>query len=225
LEKHGIGRPSTYAPIISTIQEREYVERVNRYLKPTELGFTVNDLLVKHFPDIVNIEFTAHMEGDLDRVAANELNWVSLLASFWTPFQQALELAEQNIQKMEIPVELAGFNCEKCGNPMVVKLGRFGKFVACSNYPACRNTKPYVIKTGAKCPECGADLVQRKTHKSRVFFSCSRYPDCKFSVWNRPLPTPCPRCGGLVTEAGKAKTKCIKCGAVFTAEGEHAKRP
>lgn len=225
LEKHGIGRPSTYAPIISTIQEREYVERVNRYLKPTELGFTVNDLLVKHFPDIVNIEFTAHMEGDLDRVAGDELNWVSLLASFWTPFQQALELAEQNIQKMEIPVEPAGFNCEKCGSPMVVKLGRFGRFVACSNYPACRNTKPYVIKTGAKCPECGADLVQRKTRKNRIFFSCSRYPDCKFSVWNRPLPTPCSRCGGLVTEAGKAKTKCIKCGAVFTAEGEHAKGP
>lgn len=225
LEKHGIGRPSTYAPIISTIQERDYVARVNRYLKPTELGFTVNDLLVKHFPDIVNIEFTAHLEGDLDRVADGEVNWVSLLAGFWAPFEQSLEQAEQNMEKVETPVEPTGMNCEKCGSPMVVKLGRYGKFIACSNYPACRNTKPYIIKTGAHCPECGADLVQRKTRQNRTFFSCSRYPDCKFSVWNRPMPTPCPKCGGLVTEAGKAKTKCIKCGSVFPLEGEHAKGP
>ncbi len=223
LEKHGIGRPSTYAPIISTIQERDYVERVNRYLRPTELGFTINDLLVKHFPDIVDIEFTAHMENDLDRVASGQRNWVGLLQDFWVPFRASLEQAEQNIEKMEMPSEPTGLTCEKCGSPMVVKVGRFGKFIACSNYPACRNTKPYLVKTGVRCPECGGDLVQRRTRNKRVFYGCANYPDCHFSVWQRPLSEPCPKCGGLVTEAGKGTTKCTKCQLVFRVEGEHAK--
>jgi DNA topoisomerase-1 len=215
LEKHGIGRPSTYAPIISTIQERGYVDRVNRYLVPTELGFVVNDLLVKHFSDIVDIEFTAHMEDDLDRVAAGERDWVAVLTDFYGPFERTLRMAEQNIEKVEMPAQETGLTCEKCGSPMVVKMGRFGKFIACSNFPQCRNTKPYLIKTGAKCPTCGGDLLERRTKTKRTFYGCANYPNCKFSVWQRPLPQPCPRCGGLLTEAGKNKAKCVQCRSVI----------
>ena len=215
LEKHGIGRPSTYAPIISTIQDRGYVDRVNKYLIPTEIGFVVNDLLVKHFSDIVDIEFTAHMEDDLDSVAAGEREWVAVLTDFYGPFERTLRLAEQNIEKVEMPAEETGLTCEKCGSKMVVKMGRFGKFIACSNYPACRNTKPYLVKTGAKCPTCGGELVERRTKTKRTFYGCANYPDCKFAVWQRPLAEPCPRCGGLLTEAGKNKAKCTKCGSVL----------
>ena len=215
LERHGIGRPSTYAPIISTIQDRGYVDRVNKYLVPTELGFVVNDLLVKHFSDIVNIEFTAHMEADLDRVAAGEREWVAVLTDFYGPFERTLRSAEQNIEKVELPREETGQTCEKCGSPMVVKMGRFGKFIACSNFPQCRNTKPYLVKTGAKCPTCGGDLLQRTTKTKRTFYGCANYPNCKFSVWQRPLPQPCPKCGGLLTEAGKNKAKCVKCHSVI----------
>ena len=193
LEKHGIGRPSTYAPIISTIQERGYVDRVNKYLVPTELGFVVNDLLVKHFSDIVDIEFTAHMEDDLDRVAAGEREWVAVLTDFYGPFERTLRTAEQNIEKVEMPREETGLTCEKCGSPMVVKMGRFGKFIACSNFPQCRNTKPYLIKTGAKCPACGGDLLERRTKTKRTFYGCANYPNCKFSVWQRPLPRALPQ--------------------------------
>jgi DNA topoisomerase-1 len=223
LEKHGIGRPSTYAPIISTIQERGYVDRVNKYLVPTELGFVVNDLLVKHFSDIVDIEFTAHMEDDLDRVAAGEREWVAVLADFYGPFARTLRLAEKNMEKVEMPAEETGLTCEKCGSPMVVKMGRFGKFIACSNFPQCRNTKPYLIKTGAKCPTCGGDLLERRTRTKRTFYGCANYPNCKFSVWQRPLPDPCPKCGGLLTEAGKNKVKCMKCQSVMPQDLREAK--
>jgi DNA topoisomerase-1 len=216
LEKHGIGRPSTYAPIISTIQERGYVDRVNKYLIPTELGFVVNDLLVKHFSDILDIEFTAHMEDDLDRIAAGEREWVAVLTDFYGPFERTLRTAEQNIEKVEMPREETGLTCEKCSSPMVVKMGRFGKFIACSNFPQCRNVKPYLVKTGAKCPACGGDLLERRTKTKRTFYGCANYPNCKFSVWQRPLPEPCPRCGGLLTEAGKSKAKCAKCHSVIT---------
>ena len=214
LEKHGIGRPSTYAPIISTIQDRGYVDRVNKYLIPTELGFVVNDLLVKHFAEIVDIEFTKHMEDDLDRVAAGEREWVAVLRDFYGPFERTLRAAEQNIEKVELPPEETGLTCEKCGSRMVVKMGRFGKFIACSNFPQCRNSKPYLIKTGAKCPSCGGDLLERKTRTKRTFYGCANYPNCKFSVWQRPLPEPCPKCGGLLTEAGKNRAKCLKCQSV-----------
>jgi len=211
LEKHGIGRPSTYAPILSTIQARGYVDRQNRYLIPTELGFVVNDLLVEHFANIVDIPFTSHMEGDLDRVAAGERDWVAVLREFYGPFEKTLEQADHNMKKVELPVEETGLTCEKCGNPMVVKTGRFGKFIACNNYPACRNTKPYTIKTGAKCPQCGGDLLERKTRKGRAFYGCANYPKCSFSLWQRPLTQACPVCGGLVAEAGKNKTRCVQC--------------
>jgi DNA topoisomerase-1 len=215
LEKHGIGRPSTYAPILSTIQIRGYVDRINKYLVPTELGFLVNDLLVEHFPDVVDVPFTAHMEEDLDRIAAGEREWTAVLHEFYGPFERTLQIAERDMKKVEIAPEETGLSCEKCGSSMVVKFGRYGKFIACSNFPQCRNTKPYVVKTGASCPECGGELLERKTRKRRTFYSCAKYPACEFATWQRPLPEPCSKCGGLMTEAGKSKARCTQCHQVL----------
>ncbi|PWH19156.1 MAG: type I DNA topoisomerase [Ardenticatenia bacterium] len=218
LEEYGIGRPSTYAPIISTIQERGYVTSVDRRLYPTELGFIVNDLLVEHFPDIVNVDFTARMEEDLDRIARGEQEWVPVLRAFYTPFEQALQRAERLMAKVEMAEPLTGENCERCGHPMVVKWGRFGKFIACSNYPACRNTKPYLEKTGATCPQCGGDLVERRTRRKRIFYGCANYPTCNFTSWKRPLPQPCPECGGLLVVANQRTAQCLQCGARVSME-------
>ena len=218
LEEYGIGRPSTYAPILSTIQQRGYVERLDRRLHPTELGFLVNDLLVQHFPDIVDVGFTALMEEDLDRIATGEREWVPVLHQFYGPFAEALALAQERMEKAPLVNEPTGELCEKCGHPMVIKHGRFGRFIGCSNYPACRNARPILVKTGAFCPDCGGDLVEKKTRKGRLFFSCANYPTCTFSVWQRPLPQPCPSCGGLLTAAGKDRAKCIKCEGVVALE-------
>ncbi|HDH09798.1 MAG TPA: type I DNA topoisomerase, partial [Chloroflexi bacterium] len=214
LEEYGIGRPSTYAPIITTIQTRGYVEQVDRRLVPTELGFIVNDLLVEHFPEIMDVGFTAKMEEDLDAIARGERDWVPVLREFWGPFQRTLEQAKRNMPKVEVADQPTGEFCEKCGAPMVVKWGRYGKFIACSNFPECRNTKPYFEKIGVKCPECGGDLVVRKTRKGRTFYGCANYPECNFATWQRPLPEPCPYCGGLLTMVNKERAKCIKCGEV-----------
>jgi len=218
LEQYGIGRPSTYAPIISTLYTRGYVRRDGRRLIPTEIGFIVNDLLVKHFPDIINVDFTARMEEDLDKIAAGEEDWVKVLREFYGPFEQAVQRAERIIEKVEVPQEETGMICEKCGSPMIVKWGRYGKFIACSNYPACRNTKPYMVKTGAFCPECGGDLVERKTRRGRVFYGCINYPECNFATWKRPLPTPCPSCGGLLVVANKDEAQCLSCEETFPLE-------
>ncbi len=218
LERHGIGRPSTYAPIISTIQLRGYVEKQNKYLVPTEIGFIVTDLLVEHFPEIVDVAFTSHMEEDLDRIAAGETGWTNVLREFYTPFEKRLQLAKSTMKEVDVQPEETGIMCEKCGQPMVVKLGRFGKFIACSNYPQCRNTMPYVIKTGVQCPQCGGDILQKRTRKGRTFYGCANYPQCEFTTWNRPLKRRCPACGGLVTEAGKGKAKCIQCGLIAERE-------
>jgi len=218
LEEYGIGRPSTYAPILSTIQDRGYVERIEgRRLKPTEIGFLVNDLLVKHFPEVVDVGFTAHMEEDLDRIASGEEEWVPVLREFYEPFAATLSAADQNMEMVTIPVETTDQVCEKCGSPMVIKRGRFGKFLACSAFPKCRNAKSITVPTGAKCPECGGELVEKTTRRKRIFYSCANYPECKFATWNRPVPTPCPACGGLVTEAGKGQYGyvCTKCGTTF----------
>ncbi|MEE8162445.1 MAG: type I DNA topoisomerase [Anaerolineae bacterium] len=214
LEEYGIGRPSTYAPIISIIQTRGYVDREDRRLVPTELGFIVNDLLVKHFPDIINVDFTAHMEEDLDLIASGEREWVPVLREFYGPFDEAVKQAERTMEKVDLGEQLTGEMCEKCGHPMIVKFGRYGKFMACSNFPACRNTKSYEIKTGVACPECGGDLVEKRTRRGRIFYGCSNYPECEFATWNQPLPQPCPSCGGLLTVAGKDRAKCDKCGEV-----------
>jgi len=222
LEEYGIGRPSTYAPIISTIQQRGYVERIDRRLYPTELGCTVNDLLVAHFPDIVDVGFTAQMESNLDRIAAGDQEWVPVLRDFYNPFAEMVARAEANMPKVEMAPEHTGERCEKCGSPMLVKFGRFGKFVACSKFPECRNTKSFQVKIGAFCPECGGDIVEKKTRRKRVFYGCANYPACNFATWQKPLVPPCPVCGGLLTQASKDTAKCVKCGEIVPVEALEA---
>jgi DNA topoisomerase-1 len=211
LEEHGIGRPSTYAPIISTIQTRGYVERMDRRLVPTEIGMVVNDLVVEYFSDVVDYGFTAQMEENLDLIAVGEKEWVPVVREFYVPFEKDLTYAEEHMPKQEIADQPTGETCEKCGHPMIIKFGRYGKFIACSNFPDCRNTKSYMEKIGVACPECGGDLVRRKTRRNRYFYGCANYPECEFSVWNLPLPQPCPECGGLLTQSKKEWAKCVKC--------------
>jgi DNA topoisomerase-1 len=218
LEELGVGRPSTYAPTMTTIQARGYVESQNRYLVPTELGCTVNDLLVKHFPEIVDTGFTAHMETDLDRVAEGSADWVHVLREFYGPFEARLLEAEREMPSVQVEPEATGEACEKCGSPMIVKFGRFGKFIACSNFPTCRNTKPYLVKVGVACPACGGELVERRTRKGRVFYGCARYPECSFSTWNRPVARHCAACGGLLTVAKRGWLKCARCQQQVPAE-------
>jgi DNA topoisomerase-1 len=247
LEDQGIGRPSTYHTIISTIQDRKYVEKVEGRFKPTELGEIVNELLVTHFPDVLNVEFTARMEQELDEIEEGDKKWVDTVRDFYEPFNKRLEKAQhemRDIKREETPTEIVcdqcslpmvirwGKNgrflactgypdcrntkefvadesgdisvvqkentvsdrCERCGNPMVIKNGRFGRFVACSKYPECKYTK--ALSTGVKCPQpgCSGDLTEKRTKKGKVFFACSRYPQCNYALWNRPLPRPCPEC-------------------------------
>ena len=215
LEEYGIGRPSTYAPTISTIQNRGYVLREDRRLHPTEIAFTVNDQLMKFFPEVMDFGFTAEMENRLDEIATGEREWVPVLQEFYEPFKRHFDHAEATMEKMKIPDEPTGEMCEKCGSPMIVKFGRYGKFVACSSYPNCRNTKSFYEKIDVACPECGNDLVRRRTRRGRVFYGCITYPECEYSVWNQPLPTPCPLCGGLLTEDKKDWVKCTQCEEQF----------
>jgi len=216
LEEYGIGRPSTYAPILTTIQARGYVTKNGKQLVPTELGFITNDALVAHFSQYVDVGFTAQMEEQLDEVAEGKVKWAGMLREFYGPFAASVERAQQNMPSIEIKPEPTGQMCPECGHPLVVKLGRFGKFIACSNYPACRHTEPIMTKTGAKCPQCGNDLVERRTKKKRVFYGCAGYKagdpnSCQFTTGKRPLPQPCPKCGGLLVEVGKNKAQCLKC--------------
>jgi DNA topoisomerase-1 len=210
LEQWGIGRPSTYAPILSTIQDREYVTRTEGRFQPTELGFVVNDLLAKHFPGIVDINFTAYMEDELDKVANEDKNWVAVIQEFYSPFAKSLESAAELMEKVKVE-EATDEVCPKCGKPMVVKFGRFGKFIACSGYPDCKFTKSFQVKVGVKCPQCGGDIVQKKSKKKRTFYGCSNYPDCTFAINFKPLPQPCPQCGGLLTAYRGNLAKCTKC--------------
>ena len=213
LEQWGIGRPSTYAPILSTIQDREYVKKTKGSFLPTELGFIVSDLLTQHFPSIIDVKFTAQMEDELDEIAEKQRAWVSVVQDFYAPFTENLEKATQLIERVKLPDEVTEETCPKCGKPMVVKTGRYGKFLACSGYPECKNTKPFQIKTGVPCPEpgCGGELVQRISKKKRTFYGCSNYPNCRFAVSARPLPQPCPKCGGLLTEYRGKSARCTKC--------------
>ncbi|MDM8530111.1 type I DNA topoisomerase [Anaerolineales bacterium HSG25] len=216
LEEHGIGRPSTYAPTVSTIQQRGYVEKFEKRLYPTELGGIVSDLLVEYFPDIINVEFTAKMEDNLDRIARGETNWVPVLDQFYKPFEEALAYAEENMPEVEIVDPETGEMCEKCGSPMVLKMGRYGKFQACSNFPECRNAKPYFVKIGVNCPNDGGELVERRTKKGRIFYGCMNYPDCEWSSWKKPLSTPCDECKGLLIQKSRYNAKCIKCGTEYS---------
>ena len=211
LEEYGIGRPSTYAPTISTLIQRGYVVREQRRLHPTETGQLVNDLLVKHFPDLINVDFSAQMEAKLDEIAAGKRPWVEVVRDFYTPFEAALEKADAAIPKME-QVEYVGRNCPECGAPLIVRWGRYGKFIGCSNFPKCRYTEPWLEKIGVKCPKCGGDLVIKRTRRGRTFYGCANYPECDFTSWKRPLPQPCPKCGGLLVEERKGMARCTVCG-------------
>ncbi len=225
LEENGIGRPSTYAPIISTIQQRGYVEVADKRLYPTELGEIVNELVVDYFPDIVNTEFTAQMEDDLDRIARGELEWVPVLQEFYTPFARAVAHAETHMPEVEVADQPTGEICELCGHPMVLKFGRFGKFEACSNFPECRNTKPYLVKLGIPCPQDGGELVERRTKKGRLFYGCANYPECDWSSWKRPLPQPCPNCQGLLVQKNRQWAQCLACDEQFTLDQLPAANP
>jgi DNA topoisomerase-1 len=211
LEQWGIGRPSTYAPILSTIQEREYVTKPGGSFKPTELGIIVNDLLGQHFSNIVNIDFTAHLENNLDKVANENLDWIQVVKEFYEPFDGDIQKASEGIERVKIADEETGEKCPLCEKPVVIKVGRFGKFLACSGYPECKYTSSFKIKTGAKCPECGADIIEKRNKKKRTFYGCSAYPKCNFAINTKPLPQPCPKCGALVTEYRTKWGKCTKC--------------
>jgi DNA topoisomerase-1 len=211
LEEYGIGRPSTYAPILSTIQQRGYVAREEKRLVPTEMGVTVNDLLVGHFPEVVDVNFTATMEEELDQVADGERGWASVLRDFWEPFSRDLKAAEAEMPQVSAEPELVGRNCPQSGHPLIIRYSRYGKFIGCSGFPGCRYVEPWLEKIGVKCPKDGGELAERKTRKGRVFYGCSNYPACDFTSWKRPLPQPCPHCGGLLVAANKNFAQCTVC--------------
>lgn len=212
LEENGVGRPSTYAPTLQTIQSRYYVKLVNKRFEPTELGEIVNDLISQYFPQIVNIQFTADMETDLDKIAEGYEQWKEVVRKFYTPFSKELEKAEKEMEKIQIKDEPAGFNCKLCGSPMVIKMGRYGKFYACSNFPECHNTEPIVKEIGVKCPKCHeGEIIERKSKKNRIFYGCNRYPDCDFVSWDKPVGRDCPKCGHYLVEKKVKGGKQVQC--------------
>ena len=200
MEEKGIGRPSTYAPTITTIISRGYVSREKKRLYPTELGRMVTSMMETYFEDIVDVEFTAELEDKLDKVEEGEMDWKQILRDFYPPFEQTLKLAEQQIEKVEVKDEPSDVPCDKCGAMMVYKMGRFGKFLACPNFPECRNTKPIVTYIDAPCPKCGARLMEKTSRKNRKFYGCERYPECDFVSWEKPVTEKCPVCGSYMVE-------------------------
>ncbi len=215
LEENGIGRPSTYAPTISTIQQRGYVERVDRRLFPTETGILVNDLMLQYFPDIVDYQFTARMEEDLDKIAAGNEEWVRVMNAFWGPFSVKVAKAQAEMPIAKSGPEPIGRACPECGRELVIRYGRYGKFISCSGFPECRHTEPWLEKIGVTCPKDGGDVVERKTRRGRIFYGCMNYPNCDFTSWKRPLVQPCPKCGGLLVTANKREAQCTVCQESF----------
>lgn len=218
LEKLGIGRPSTYAPTITTIISRGYIKKEKRALVPQEVGFLVNDFLVEHFPNIVDSDFTAEMEEDLDRIAEGEKKWNAVISEFYKPFAKQLSEKEATVEKKDL-AQQTDQECDKCGGPMVIRMGRFGKFLACSNFPKCKNTKSLEPagesgKPKMKCPKCAdGHVVTRRTKRGKIFYGCSNYPKCDFASWEEPLPDRCPTCGGLMVRKPKTKLPtCTQCG-------------
>lgn len=212
LEELGIGRPSTYAPTLDTIQKRGYVSLDNKRFLPTELGEIVLELIMEFFPEIIDVAFTAKMEHDLDEVEEGKTRWVSIIDGFYQGFEKNLKIAETEMKEVEIKDEPAGEDCENCGNPMVIKMGRFGKFMACSNFPDCRNTKAIVKQIGVTCPKCKeGNVIERKTKKKRIFFGCDRYPECDFLSWDKPLERPCPKCSEVLVEKRLKKGIQVQC--------------
>jgi DNA topoisomerase-1 len=218
LEENGIGRPSTYAPILSTIQERGYVIREARRLSPTETGILVNDLVCEHFPLIVDLGFTANMEAGLDTVASGGQDWVSVIRKFYIDFEPTLKLAQAEMPDSKAELEKVGRICPECNHELVIRYGRYGKFISCSNFPECRHTEAWLKKIGVNCPRDGGDVVERKTRKQRVFFACSNYPTCEFTSWKKPIASPCPKCGGMLVIANKREVQCSQCEEAFLQE-------
>lgn len=211
LEELGIGRPSTFSPTIGTILSREYVKLENKAFMPTELGKLVNELLDEYFGKVINEEFTANLEKKLDDIAQGDVEWKNVVSNFYDDFHVLLEKAEEEIKEIEIKDEETDEICEKCGRNMVIKHGRFGKFLACPGYPECKNTKAIVKSLGVQCPKCGKDIIKRTSKKGRVFYGCSGYPDCDFVSWNEPIKEPCPKCNGLVTKKVTKNKETLKC--------------
>ena len=218
LEENGIGRPSTYAPTMSTIQQRGYVARLEKRLAPTETGILVNDLMVQYFPDIVDLQFTVRMEEDLDKIATGEDDWVSVMNEFWTPFSADLAKAQADMPVVKSGPEPIGRACPECGRELVIRYGRYGKFISCSGFPTCRYTEPWLEKIGVACPKDGGELVARKTRRGRVFYGCLNYPNCDFTTWKKPLAQPCPKCKGLLVIANKREAQCTNCSESFPLE-------
>ena len=217
LEENGIGRPSTYAPIITTIVDRGYVEKEQKKLKTTPLGQAVNTVMMEQFPNIVDVKFSADMEKKLDIVEAGKADWVKTIDDFYQGFSKSLEEAEKNMEGKRVKVEDIPTDeiCEKCGRPMVIKSGRYGKFVACSGFPECRNAHPLIKDTGGICPECGGHMLVRKSAKGRIYYGCSNYPKCNFMTWDEPVPEKCPQCGQTLFKK-KGQLYCAKEGCGFT---------
>ncbi|WP_277218109.1 type I DNA topoisomerase [Peptoniphilus vaginalis] len=212
LEALGVGRPSTYAPTISTLQSRYYVVLEEKKFVPTELGNTVNEILVENFDNLVDKKFTAQMEFELDEIAAGKKPWKELVRSFYGDLKEDLDKAYENIEKVEIEDPVTDVICDKCGRNMVIKMGRYGKFLACPGFPECKNTKPLVEKIGVKCPDCGdGEIVVKRSKKGRIFYGCDHYPKCEFVSWNKPINEKCPKCGSILTEMNSRNKKTIKC--------------
>jgi DNA topoisomerase-1 len=212
MEEEGIGRPSTYAPTLSKIVSRNYVDKKGKYFIPTDLGKTVNGLLNEYFPDVTDIEFTAQLEKRLDEIEEGKEQWQQILKDFYSDFKERLDEARENMEKVNMDIE-TDIKCDKCGRPMVIKHGRYGKFLACSGFPECKNTKPYLDKIGVDCPKCeDGDVVKRKSKKGKTFYGCSNYPDCDFVSWDKPTEKECPKCGSMMVEKySKKKGKYYKC--------------
>lgn len=230
LEQYGIGRPSTYASTLSTIQDRGYVERKAKRLHPTNLGLTVSDLLVEHFDKYIDVDFTAHMETDLDRIANGDADWVQILREFYIPFEQSVEAAGANMKRSQVEPEKLGEACPECGNELYIREGRYGRFIGCSNYPECKYTRQIIVDTGVICPEDGGRIIKKRSRKGRIFYGCENWPECDFVTWNEPLSISCPQCQkSILTKAGK-RAKCANgdCGysvsleEVVVAEEEEA---
>jgi DNA topoisomerase-1 len=210
LEKEGIGRPSTYAPILDTIQKRNYVEKdENKKLRPTQTGVLVNEMLVQHFPEIVDVQFTAKMEKELDEIAEGKDSWVKTLKDFYLPFEKNLRQKEKEVKKKDT-AEKTDKICPECQAPLLIRLGRYGKFYACSGFPACKHTAPLPKESlHITCPKClQGEITEKRTKRGKIFYGCPNWPHCDFALWDKPINQTCPKCGALMTETKNKQTKC-----------------
>jgi DNA topoisomerase-1 len=224
LEEFGIGRPSTYAATVGVIQEREYVTKIDKRLKPTDVGKTVTELLVSYFPGVMDYQFTARMEDQLDEIADGHAEWQPVLGEFYSPFERMLQDAREKMPVVK-KMEEIGRTCPVCGNPLVVRYGRMGKFIGCSTYPSCTHTEPFLERMGIACPTCGkehgGEIVVRRSKRGRTFYGCNRFPNCDFTSWKKPLQQPCIKCGGLVVQQNRTSGVCTLCGTVQNIEHQH----